>query len=79
MSEKPTNSSSHGHTHVSFDMNVPLAVSLSSTALEKLGWVKIDKMKWFKDGNEVTYSGYQWVINNSKSIQFTSDLPKEEK
>lgn len=61
---------------LSFNMNVPLAISLSSSYLEKNGWTRIDKMKWFKDGWVIKYDGATWLLNDKEQIQFVHELPE---
>ena len=74
-----SNTTSSGEGGVSFNMNVPRATSLSSAWLLAHGWVVFDKGTWKKGKDLIKFDGVNFRLNNERNIQFTNELPKEEK
>ncbi len=56
---------------------IPVVHSLSQVALEKNGFILIDKGKYWrkKDDTTVTYDGYQWKYGTTP-VQFMEELEK---
>ena len=48
---------------------------ISSYALEANGWMRFSKLKWVKDGDNITYDGCDWKLNGEKKVEFFEDLP----
>ena len=66
---------------VSFDFNIPIVHSISSTALLGKGWILFDRetkgqsiIAIYKKGdNEIRYNGTHWT-QNGQQIQFMEDI-----
>lgn len=59
--------------NLSYNPNVPRVHLINSTSLIRDGWERKGS-NYTKEGNTISYDGYQWKINGKEVIQFMEEI-----